>query len=427
MIPKNDLDYLLNQLVERISIILSQMTELMDETYRKVEKYGTEGWFLRMCRSVAGQTFVTEADFAARHEDLCAYMSEAVQELYKRERIEQRVLPALSIRLNELSVKKEKRSKTFAELVKSVNSAVDGFDRFQNLLDEIGQRSTMEQPPLVLMLCLIAQMDSKTLQNSDRLATLRTILRQYNVIGEQEISGKGIVESLLSIPVSDAGMVGLGMQSAGGNVLVGLAHDALNHYQYLPDMKRRLTRRDSVVARLLEAGQFDGDATVSTEALYDDLLAAKKETAAFSLSKTEEWVDEEKAAQPAEPAPKTREWYRQAAEKGDAEAMLWVADRTMDQTEAEKWYLKAVEQGNDDALIKLGALYLKQAERKHGTKECEKIYLKSIDYYEKAFDLGIETAKESLRTAYQELANYYYDKEYSSKKHEILRAKANKL
>jgi len=90
-------------------------------------------------------------------------------------------------------------------------------------------------------------------------------------------------------------------------------------------------------------------------------------------------------------------WWREAAEKGDAESQYHLGNSyengfgvQRDEAEAVKWYRKAAEQGNADAQSYLGFMYQFGRGVTTDIDEARK-------WYQKAADQGDEAAKEQLQ------------------------------
>ena len=96
------------------------------------------------------------------------------------------------------------------------------------------------------------------------------------------------------------------------------------------------------------------------------------------------------------------EWYRKAAEKGNAEAQLELGKRYFDgrsvsvnASEAVEWYRKAADKGNTEAQLELGDRYFEG-------RGVEQKYSTAAEWYRKAAEQGIARAQYQLGLMYSQ-------------------------
>ena len=96
------------------------------------------------------------------------------------------------------------------------------------------------------------------------------------------------------------------------------------------------------------------------------------------------------------------EWYRKAAEKGNAEAQLELGKRYFDgrgvsanEAEAVVWYTKAADKGNTEAQLELGNRYFEG-------RGVEQKYSTAAEWYRKAAEQGIARAQYQLGLMYSQ-------------------------
>ena len=98
----SDIEYLSTQSSDKLNLILTGMTSLMEDTQSKATLMENQPWYKRMANTITGKNKMTVEDISRNHEKINVYMSEAISELYNRNCIDQRIILGLGNKLNEL-------------------------------------------------------------------------------------------------------------------------------------------------------------------------------------------------------------------------------------------------------------------------------------------------------------------------------------
>ena len=88
----NDFEYYASLPTEEISTVISGMVSLLNDTESKFDSLKDQKWFQRMLKTVTGKNKATKEDIHRNYERLGVYVSKAVEVLYQRQCIDERIL-----------------------------------------------------------------------------------------------------------------------------------------------------------------------------------------------------------------------------------------------------------------------------------------------------------------------------------------------
>ena len=89
VLTTSDIEYLSTQSSDKLNLILTGMTSLMEDTQSKATLMENQPWYKRMANTITGKNKMTVEDISRNHEKINVYMSEAISELYNRNCIDQ--------------------------------------------------------------------------------------------------------------------------------------------------------------------------------------------------------------------------------------------------------------------------------------------------------------------------------------------------
>ncbi|MBP3751946.1 MAG: sel1 repeat family protein [Pyramidobacter sp.] len=326
-IPSIDLEYLAGQPSEKMDMILSGMASLMSDTDCKVDSLNSQGWFQRMWRTVTGNNRATRDEIRQNHDKLNAYMAEAVSGLYDRQLIDERIMLNLGVRLTDLCAQQAQLKMMLGAFVTKLNEKIESVDNFHLLETEIEQGRYSHENPVAAMCRVLSQLDDRVIGDSRKIDVLTHSLEHCGVLCDAEITLAQLLDGVAQIPVEHAGSVALAMQTFGENVFAVLIAAVLDSYQFLPDLTRKMKKRGNVVAAVIAEQQLDGEATMSTRVVFDELLRAKADILE-QLRPYRRQMIEEKARQAEQERAKAAEQDSLAARLKEAEQLFlrWQMD-----------------------------------------------------------------------------------------------------
>ena len=95
VLTTSDIEYLSTQSSDKLNLILTGMTSLMEDTQSKATLMENQPWYKRMANTIPGKNKMTVEDISRNHEKINVYMSEAISEIYNSNCIDQRIILGL--------------------------------------------------------------------------------------------------------------------------------------------------------------------------------------------------------------------------------------------------------------------------------------------------------------------------------------------
>lgn len=87
-----DFEYYATLPVDDVGVVVSGMIALLNDTDSKFDSLKDQNWFQRMLKTVTGKNRATKEDIKRNHERLGVYVSKAVQILYERQCVDEKVI-----------------------------------------------------------------------------------------------------------------------------------------------------------------------------------------------------------------------------------------------------------------------------------------------------------------------------------------------
>ena len=148
-IKTEDITYLVQQQAKNISLILSGMISLMNDTDAKVEMFQSQGWFKRMINTITGKNKVTQQEIRQNHDKLNMYMSQAIAELYNKNCIDDKIILSLGTQINAIYADHIQLKQMLGAFVGKLNEKIDSVDNFHMLNTEIEQGVYSYNTPII--------------------------------------------------------------------------------------------------------------------------------------------------------------------------------------------------------------------------------------------------------------------------------------
>lgn len=399
VVTMDDVNYLAQQSSGRINMILSGMTELMNDTDGKVEMMGSQGWFQRMVKTVTGKNKLTKSEIQQNHDKLNAYMSEAIVELYNRNCIDHQVMISLGTQLNELYADHLQLKQMLGAFVGKLNEKIDSVDNFHMLTTEINQGIYSNYPPLVAMCKVISQFDKRILEDNRKLDILKRSLIEQNILNNEEILLTEYLKSIIDVPVEDIGQIHLEISTIRNNFMASIILQMIEKYHFLPDMARKMKNKKSLIDELIKEESLDDSVALSINEIYDDFIKSKID-ANYRLIPVQ--YTQEEALTNSEDSSINSEEVSADLESEDVENILNTAYRyyygdgvAKDYLKALEYFEKAYDYGSGDAANMIGTMH-KEGHGVSVNNENEFIWMK------RAAELGSVSGQVNLANCYHE-------------------------
>ena len=277
LIPIEDMNYLAQQSQGKINMILSGMTALMNDTEDKTEKMEKQNWFQRMVKTVTGKNRATREEIKQNHDKLNAYMSQAIAELYNRSCIDSQVMISLGTQLNELYAEHLQLKQMLGAFVVKLNEKIDSVDNFHMLNTEIEQGVYSDNEKIIAICKVMSQFDNRIMEEPRKLDILRRSMEKQEIITEDEVLLTDYLMDIMNISVDEIGKIYLELSTIRNDFFANLILGIIEDYHFLPDMQRKMMKKEKIIGNLIQREGLDDTITLSINEVYDNFINSKIE------------------------------------------------------------------------------------------------------------------------------------------------------
>ena len=277
LIPIEDMNYLAQQSQGKINMILSGMTALMNDTEDKTEKMEKQNWFQRMVKTVTGKNRATREEIKQNHDKLNAYMSQAIAELYNRNCIDSQVMISLGTQLNELYTEHLQLKQMLGAFVVKLNEKIDSVDNFHMLNTEIEQGVYSDNEKIIAICKIMSQFDNRIMEEPRKLDILRRSMEKQEIITEDEVLFIDYLMDIMNISVDEIGKIYLELSTIRSDFFANLILGVIEDYHFLPDMQRKMMKKEKIIGNLIQREGLDDTITLSINEVYDNFINSKIE------------------------------------------------------------------------------------------------------------------------------------------------------
>ncbi len=277
LIPIEDMNYLAQQSQGKINMILSGMTALMNDTEDKTEKIEKQNWFQRMAKTVTGKNRATREEIKQNHDKLNAYMSQAIAELYNRNCIDSQVMISLGTQLNELYAEHLQLKQMLGAFVVKLNEKIDSVDNFHMLNTEIEQGVYSDNEKIIAICKVMSQFDNRIMEEPRKLDILRRSMEKQEIITEDEVLLTDYLMDIMNISVDEIGKIYLELSTIRNDFFANLILGVIEDYHFLPDMQRKMMKKEKIIGNLIQREGLDDTITLSINEVYDNFINSKIE------------------------------------------------------------------------------------------------------------------------------------------------------
>jgi len=277
LVPIEDMNYLTQQSQGKINMILSGMTALMNDTEEKTEKIEKQNWFQRMIKTVTGKNRATREEIRQNHDKLNAYMSQAIAELYDRSCIDSQVMISLGTQLNELYAEHLQLKQMLGAFVVKLNEKIDSVDNFHMLNTEIEQGVYSNDEKIIAICKVMSQFDNRIMEESRKLDILKRSMEKQEIITGDEVLLKDYLMKILNTSTDEIGKIYLELSTIRNDFFASLILGIIEDYHFLPDIQRKMIRKDKLIENLIQREGLDDTITLSVNEVYDNFINSKLE------------------------------------------------------------------------------------------------------------------------------------------------------
>lgn len=276
LISNEDVDYLAKQ--GDISLILSGMMALLQDSDNKVEEIQKQNWFQRMWKTVTGKNKATAKEVQQNHEKLSVYMTQAMRILFERNVMTQQMVNNLGLQLNVLYQEHNHLKEMLGGFVEKLNEKIVSIDNFHMLSEEIRLKMYANDKPVIAICKVVTQLDERTVNDPRKMQILQQSLLQEGVLSETPVSLQELFMDLLTCTSEEAGQFILGLGAIRQHYLPSLFLEFLETYYYMSDMERKLKSKEKFCTHYMDMKQIENDISLTSFELYQNNVEALQES-----------------------------------------------------------------------------------------------------------------------------------------------------
>lgn len=274
-ITMEDANYLAQQSSERINIILSGMTALMNDTDKIAETMRSQNWFQRMIKTIIGKNKATNEEIRQNHDKLNAYMSEAIAELYNRNCIDHKVMISLGTQINELYADHLQLKQILRNFASRLNEKIESVDNFHMLTTEIDQGVYSVHAPIAAICMVMSQFDNRMFGDARKLDIIKRSLHTQGILTDEERPFADYLKDILDIPASEIGLLYLELGTIREDFMASILLRAIEDYHFLPDMARKMKNKKILIENIITQEGLDDTVMLSVNEIYDSFIDSK--------------------------------------------------------------------------------------------------------------------------------------------------------
>ena len=230
-----------------------------------------------MIKTVTGKNRATREEIRQNHDKLNAYMSQAIAELYNRSCIDSQVMISLGTQLNELYAEHLQLKQMLGAFVVKLNEKIDSVDNFHMLNTEIEQGVYSNDEKIIAICKVMSQFDNRIMEESRKLDILKRSMEKQKIITGDKFLLKDYLMNILNIPADEIGKIYLELSTIRNDFFANLILGIIEDYHFLPDMQRKMIRKDKLIENLIQREGLDNTIALSVNEVYDNFINSKIE------------------------------------------------------------------------------------------------------------------------------------------------------
>lgn len=277
MVTKEDMNFLAQQSVGKMNMVLSGMTALLNDNKDKASMLSSQTWFQRMCKTITGRNKVTQQEIQRNHDKINAYMTEAMTELYKQNCIDQQIIMSLGNQVNELYAEHLQLKQMLGAFVSKLNEKIESIDNFHMLVTEIEQGMYSYDPPIVSVCKILSQIDKRCIQDIRKMNILQRDMEQQRILTDTRITLFDFLIQITDISLDDIGGIYIELGTIRDNYIASLILDVTENYHFLPELARKLKNKSMVVEDIIQKENLESGYTFSSMDIYLEFINSKTE------------------------------------------------------------------------------------------------------------------------------------------------------
>lgn len=310
----NDINYIAQQPPSKITLIVGQMTSLLESisdlkrsTDNRVERLQNQSWFKRMWNTITGKNKATKEEIRRNQDKIVGYISESVAQLYKMDLIEMQVMQSLSNRINqvyaqlievyneqlqmkaqiadmqemkaqivELHEIQQQTIRSLGEIANTLDEKIESIDNFHLLIKEIEQGKYPSKNQLLSICCILAQLDRRTTEDERKMNILKEALIQSGLISKKPVSLRDILMEIISLSDDKIGTVYLELSNYSDSFPVNIFIDVIETFHSPTDTDNLSKKKKVLIQSIIEKYNLESNKKLLYSDIFENLIRYKE-------------------------------------------------------------------------------------------------------------------------------------------------------
>lgn len=256
--------------------IIAQMTSLLNDTDNKVKEMEGQKWYQKMVKTVFGKNKATVKEIKENKEKLTSYMAKVIEELFKRQMIDEQAILILGNQINGVVEDSNLLKRKIIELAKKVKTIENSDLISRNICND----SFKTDSKLLSICAVLSQFNVELFEKQDHLDSIRKDLIKNEYLSTEQNSFKAMLSDFVKegSDYKNIDRIYFMMTNIAENNIVGATICyVIENYMILSSIDRRGKNSGKIIERAFETFEIEQDVVYSTEELYDYLLDAEKD------------------------------------------------------------------------------------------------------------------------------------------------------
>lgn len=279
IIPHDDLTLMLQQTESESNLMIAGMLSIIDENKKLNEGLQCQDWCRRMFNTIIGKNKATATEIRRNHDKLNAYVAQAIEELYNRNKISNQIMISLGLQITQLYNSHLELKSILCSLTSKLNEKIESVDNYHTLLQEIDEGIYGNQPSITDLLYVISQIDFRMVSDPKKMRLLEVKLSKQNLLNsEHTISVKEYLNKITTLQDDSLGVVYCDMRLFQNKyIMIDLAIEAIESWNLISEPNRKLLKKDVIVDRIISDAGVDGSVEVTLNEFYNEIISLRKD------------------------------------------------------------------------------------------------------------------------------------------------------
>ncbi len=260
------------------AMIVAGMVSIIKGNESDLERMSHQKWFERIWYTITGKNKATVQEMQARRDDLNKYMIEIISKLCDMAGTNSVQAAELSSAIQTLDNEFREMKISVDKIARALNDKILSLDTYTFILNDIRNGKYSADKPLLSLIDIMSQLDSRTVKDLNRLRQLRETMENSGFSFQSGINAKKYAEQVFLIPEENVGRILLFCQNfcERSSFLAYTCH-LIENYFYLDKTDHDVESRDEAVRDALERSNLFSNTDCIVDRMYTDLQEAMPE------------------------------------------------------------------------------------------------------------------------------------------------------